>query len=145
MHLPSIVSDRIAHVADTYADVLELASTHPEFAVSNQLTLQLYAIDSWSRANVVESGCVGAVGPAAGLKLDGDVHGGTSSSTSASIAPSSISSAPAASTAAPEASSSAAAAPAATTTPAPEAAQQEGASQSDCHLHADGTVHCGAH
>ncbi|PWN95162.1 zincin, partial [Tilletiopsis washingtonensis] len=48
MHLPSIVSDRIAHVADTYADVLELASTHPEFAVSNQLTLQLYAIDSWS-------------------------------------------------------------------------------------------------
>jgi hypothetical protein len=139
MHLPSIVSDRIAHVADTYADVLELASTHPEFAVSNQLTLQLYAIDSWSRANVVEGGCVGAIGPAAGLTLDGDAHGGSSSSTSASVAPSSSSSAAAASS-----TSSSAAAAAQTSAPAPEAAQQ-GASQSDCHLHADGTVHCGAH
>lgn len=134
MHLPSIVSDRIAHVADTYADVLELAKSHPELAPSNQLTLQLYAIDIWSRANVVEEGCIGEVGPAAGLKLDGDEHGhSAASSTSAAAAGATSAS-----------STSAAAAAAETSSAAPEAAQQ-GASQSDCHLHADGSVHCGAH
>ncbi|SPO45289.1 related to ph-regulated antigen pra1 precursor [Moesziomyces antarcticus] len=59
-HVPQFVNEKIHHYADTYADCLELAKTNASAAVTNQYSLQYFAVDVYSR-NMVKNGCVGKV------------------------------------------------------------------------------------
>ncbi|PWN49293.1 zincin [Violaceomyces palustris] len=123
-HVPNFVHDQIHHYADSYADCIELAKTNSSAAVSNQHTLQYFALDVYSR-KTVKWGCVGEIKEE---EDDGHAHAHAApTSSTESAAPTETS-----------ASTTATAAQAA----APTETQ---AASSDCHTHADGSVHCGAH
>ncbi|SPO24342.1 related to ph-regulated antigen pra1 precursor [Ustilago trichophora] len=123
-HVPEFVHEQIHHYADSYPDCLELAKTNSSAAVSNQHSLQYFALDIYSR-KTVKWGCVG------------EVKAPTPKTSSAASAASSTAAAPAS-------TSSSASATAAQVTAAPAASQTQKAS-ADCHTHADGTIHCGTH
>lgn len=130
-HVPAVVHEKIHHISDGYNGALELARTNVNGSVSNQHSIQYYTLDVYSRT-VIEEGCVGTpLTPEEEAAAEAASHGGSSSSSS--------SAAPAA-TATDAASASASAAPA--TEPTASAAP---AADADCHTHADGSVHCGAH
>lgn len=117
-HVPEFVHEQIHHYADSYADCLDLAKTNSSAAVSNQHSLQYFALDIYSR-KTTKWGCVGEVKHE---DDDGHNHAATTSAT-ASAAPVA-------------AQTSSAAAQQASETPKASA---------DCHTHADGSIHCGTH
>lgn len=125
-HVPEFVKEKIHHYADSYADCLELAATNSSAAVSNQHSLQYFALDVYSR-KLTKWGCVGEV--------EEEDHSGHAHATSSSAYASATSSTSASS------SKSSSSASAAQVTSSPTAAS----SSSDCHTHADGSVHCGTH
>lgn len=123
-HVPEFSHEKIHHYADKYAEVLQLAQEeggNGTRSVSNQHTLQYFSLDVYSR-KLVKWGCVGEV---VEEDKDDDGHGhaghghATASSTTAAAPPAATSSSSATATAAAEAS--------------------------DCHTHADGSIHCGTH
>ncbi|KAL9934495.1 hypothetical protein V8E36_006951 [Tilletia maclaganii] len=64
LHIPAISNELITHVADEYADVLELAKNNATYAFRNQHSIQDYAFEVWTRANIDPNGCVGEILPA---------------------------------------------------------------------------------
>ncbi|EST05377.1 Metallopeptidase, catalytic domain protein [Kalmanozyma brasiliensis GHG001] len=124
MHVPEFMHEKIHHYSDSYEDVLELAKTNSSAAVSNQHSLQYFALDVYSR-KLTKWGCVGEVDE---VDHSGHAHASTSSSSSSSATASAASST----------SASAAQQSAAAATPTQ-------AASADCHTHADGSVHCGTH
>lgn len=119
-HVPEFVHEQVHHYADSYPDCLELAKKNSTAAVSNQHSLQYFALDVYSR-KLTKWGCVGEI------KGKTDSHG---AATSASAS---------ATTSAAATSATAAAAQATTQ------AASSGSASSDCHTHADGSIHCGTH
>ena len=106
---------------NTVYNVLELAKSNSSMTPFNTHSLQYFLLDVWAHEVAAPGvGCNGEVPPP-----EEAAHAATSS------APDAVGGSTA--TAAATSASAAAAAPAAVTTGA------------DCHSHADGTIHCGAH
>lgn len=124
--MPNFVHEKIHHYADTYGDCLKLAKENSTAAVTNQHSLQYFALDVYSR-KMTKWGCVGEVEEHTDDD-DGDDHSGHSHGSSS-------------------ASATAAAATTTTASAASQAAAPTSAAStsSDCHTHADGSVHCGTH
>lgn len=59
-HVPEFVHEKIHHYADSYSDCLDLAKANSTAAVSNQHSLQYFALDVYSR-KLTKWGCVGEV------------------------------------------------------------------------------------
>lgn len=59
-HVSNFVHEKVHHYADTYTDCLELAKNNATAAVTNQHSLQYFALDVYSR-KTVKWGCVGEV------------------------------------------------------------------------------------
>ncbi len=123
-HVPEFVHGKVEHFADSYEDCVELAAGtaakgKKEDAGKNQHSLQYFALDVYSR-KTTKWGCVGVV------KHDHDDtkggHGSAATSVSASVS-----------------------AAASTATAAAQAASQTAKASTECHAHADGSVHCGSH
>ncbi|KAK0560634.1 Prenylated Rab acceptor protein 1 [Tilletia horrida] len=81
LHLPTITNELVNHVADNYTDVLELARTNATFSVRNQHSIQNFAFEVWTRANIDPNGCVGE--PAPESEDDDDTSGQATPSASA--------------------------------------------------------------
>ncbi|EPQ26154.1 uncharacterized protein PFL1_06362 [Pseudozyma flocculosa PF-1] len=114
-HVPKVVSGKISHVADGFAEVLELARSNASAAVSNQESIQLFALDAYSRT-VVPEGCLGK--PAAEDRaLDIEATGAAPPAQDEGLDPA----------------------------PEPESPSSAEFPAADCHTHADGSAHCGAH
>lgn len=120
-HVPNFVHEQVHHFADSYADCLQLAKDNSTAAVSNQHSLQYFALDVYSR-KTTRWGCIGEV-----AQSNDSGHANSAPTATESGAP-----APA------ETSASAAGSE-------PAAPSQTAKASSDCHTHADGSIHCGTH
>lgn len=120
----------ISHYAEGLGDVVRLARENSTYSPLDSDAVQYFAAHVYA-LEVAQGGeaCVGDIAGKANEKLEDKAAPAPAPVTSTS----------------PGESSTTLPAPAATSTEAAPAPAQVQATGNDCHTHADGTVHCGAH
>lgn len=128
LHVPQVTDNAVQHYTSGLAGAVNLAKTNATYAPFDSDVLQYFSAHVYI-LEVVKGGegCIGNI--AALPQPTTDAHGAPLASTASATATSSR----AATTSAPASSARSAAAGAATS------------SAADCHTHADGSIHCGAH
>lgn len=130
LHVPQVTDGAVDHYASGLAGVIQLAKTNNTYSPFDSDTLQYFATHVY--INEVVKGGEGCIGDITALPLPTtDSHGAPIAAATSSGSAASATSAVATSSIASTTSRAAAAASA--------------SSSADCHTHADGSIHCGAH
>lgn len=131
LHVPAITAGSVDHYSSGLAGAVASAKTNATFSPFDSDTLQYFAAHVY--INEVVKGGDSCIGDIAALPAPtADAHG----------APIAAATSSAAAAASPSATSSRAVSSAAARASASASASAAGA---DCHTHADGSIHCGAH
>ncbi|CAO1620685.1 unnamed protein product [Parajaminaea phylloscopi] len=88
LHLPQITDGLVEHLAEGFSESLELAHQDVTKSVLNTDSIQMFAFEAWSRANVDPASCRGTL-EEGGHDHDGHGHADAHGSAGASAAPAS--------------------------------------------------------